>query len=368
MKTVIAQAGTIENSGGIQADIFSISDFSLIDPGSALVAPGIGSGDLASTLPFRASNVTSSATRPATAITAPDTGTTTTLATPAVITPIDTATDISVPDIGASEADVSGAIITTEASLAGTIAYAPLVITPVFGNCILSLIGQGADHTTAQDVEGAIDAAINYYETNFTSDVPVGTVINQATISTVTVSINFGYGTIGTTPMTAGSGLARSDFSLTSIGDFSAVTSKLSATLPDLPTADPTGGGSFWVTPAQADLLGLGNSGSTVAGTIGLNSISNLASLGVSLDFDFVPGSTAAPAGEIGAVAALEHEISEVGRNGFAEGAGSEAEWIDERILSDGGQGSPVGTSTRGHHHVTTMCADDRGYEPGRIG
>jgi hypothetical protein len=33
--------------------------------------------------------------------------------------------------------------------------------------------------------------------------------------------------------------------------------------------------------------------------------------------------------------------VTHVGRNGFAEGAGSEAEWIDERILSDGGQGRP---------------------------
>jgi hypothetical protein len=37
----------------------------------------------------------------------------------------------------------------------------------------------------------------------------------------------------------------------------------------------------------------------------------------------------------------LRQQRDTVGRNGFAEGAGSEAEWIDERILSDGGQGRP---------------------------
>ena len=55
-------------------------------------------------------------------------------------------------------------------------------------------------------------------------------------------------------------------------------------------------------------MLGLAGPSGSPQGYIGLNSIAN----GVTLDYNFTNGSTAAPAGEVGAVGAIEHEITEV--------------------------------------------------------
>jgi hypothetical protein len=52
--------------------------------------------------------------------------------------------------------------------------------------------------------------------------------------------------------------------------------------------------------------------------------------------------------------------VNDVGRNGFAEVAASEAlgaGWMYP--FEPAGVQSPVGPSTKGDHHVATACADD---------
>jgi collagen type I/II/III/V/XI/XXIV/XXVII alpha len=203
--------------------------------------------------------------------------------------------------------------ITTLAGLisAGTVissqtTFAPLSITPVFGTSIMNLTGTGGD-PTASEVEAAINAAIDYYDTNYTSDVPAGTVINGGTVNTVDVSIQFDYGTLNGTAMTKDSGLSQSFYHLTETGNgsFSALKAAVSSALPNLPGSDPTGGGIFLETAAQSQMLGLTNSGGTPDGYVGINSVAN----GITVDYDLANQSVA---GENGAVGAFEHEIAEV--------------------------------------------------------
>ncbi len=265
MKSVIAPDGTIGNFGDIQPDVPPLPDLSLLDPGTAAAAP--------SSL---------------------------TITSDAEITPQTIGVSLSmfpVPEIA----------ITTASS-----AFAPLVITPDFGQSIVNRVSSAADPATTAQIETAINEAINYLDTNWTSDVLIGSRVNGTIVNTVSVTIEFGYGTLDTTPMSGNSGASASSYGLIPIGGFATVKTDLGGTLTHLPASDPTSSGTFWMTTAQSDVLGLGLSGTAVAGFVGLNSIANLSSHGASLDFDFAPGSTTAPAGQIGVVGAMEHEITEV--------------------------------------------------------
>ncbi len=289
MRTNITQPGSIDSSigslGDIQPGFLPLPDCTLPEPGGLPVsrhaAPDLGA---AQNGPADGAFVASSDQSLAvtTAAGAAGGGTTT------------------------SGAATTPAPLALTAKSSGLVTYAPLVITPEFGSSITGLTGTGADPTTAAAVEAAIEAAIDYYDTNWTSSVPVGTVINGTTINTVNIAIEFDYGTLDGQAM-SGSGASQSQYGLITIGNGSYATlySTLSGRLPDLPATDPTGGsGVFMVTQAQSQLLGTGASVADPAGWVGLNSIKN----GVTLNYNLANQSIA---GEVGAVGAIEHEISE---------------------------------------------------------
>ena len=195
---------------------------------------------------------------------------------------------------GFSSSMVSGVSVTTS-----TVIYAPLVITPVFGTSITSLNGNGpgGDTTTAAELEAAVNAAIGYYETNWTSSVPVGDVISGTTVNTVDVTLDFNY-------VSTNGGAASSSYGLTGLGSYSALLSATAGLLPNLPATDPTNGGQILETIAQADVLGISVAGTSAAGTVDINTVAD----GANLDYNLANQSIV---GEIGAVGAIEHEIAE---------------------------------------------------------
>ncbi len=214
---------------------------------------------------------------------------------------------MAAPDTQTQTIDTSGGIMPmgTLVSNTGTATYAPLTIIPAFGTTVTSarLTGAGGNPTVAQ-FQGAVAAAINYFDTNFTSAVPA--VVTNGTISNgVTVQIQFDYGQIGNTAMGAGAGGSSYGLTVFNGGDYAALAVALKPVLPFLPAADPTGGGLFLEPFAQGQVLGLAGPPSGPAGYVGLNAISN----GVTLNYDLANQTLP---GKIGAVGALEHEISEV--------------------------------------------------------
>ena len=184
-----------------------------------------------------------------------------------------------------------------------TVTYAPLVITPIFGASILDLVGSVLDPTTPLQIENAVDAAINYFETNWTSSVPIG--ITNA----VSITIQFDYGLARGTPITEGAA-HRSAYDFTAIGNggFGSTYAQLSGILPNLPIVDPSNGGLILETIACSprywgprQVLRLG----PPVG-VGLNTV---AADGVTFAFD--PANQSVP-GQVGAVGAIEHELSEI--------------------------------------------------------
>lgn len=144
----------------------------------------------------------------------------------------------------------------------------------------------------------AVQAAVSYLDNLFSNN--------------VSVPIVFGYGEIQGQALSAGAIGESSanggflDYSqLKSALTTSATSADDQASLASLPSSDPTNGGQFFVTDAQAAGLGInGNPSfqSSVDGDVGLSS---------SYALDFNPGSRAAP-GQFDAVGVLEHEITEV--------------------------------------------------------
>jgi len=241
MNSRISSNGAISNSGGAQPDVCGVASFSLFGSSAGVAGP----------------NVETESVRP-----------------------IGTTTPVSNTD--------------------GPTVYAPLTIVPIFGSSITSLTGTGGDPTTAAETENTISAGIAYYDTSYVSSVPA--IFNNGSITNgVTVEIQFDYGTVDGTPMTANSGASQSEYS-GGLYDFG----QIQSLLPGLPSTDPTNGGLFLVNSAQEKMLGM-TSGSATAtdGYVGINSIAN----GVTMDYN----SSNPPApGEIGALGAIEREISEV--------------------------------------------------------
>jgi Hint domain len=285
--------GSIGNFGAIQPDMLSFPDVMGPPPDLAPSRPGAPAAGIPSdtradtgTASSALATTTSDSTTPphTTAATGPETSVTalTVMATSsAEIAP----TTESMP------------IVTSSAS----VAYAPLVITPIFGSSITDLGSSGA--TTTAEVEGAINAAIAYYDDNWTSSVPKGSVVGHTTVNTVNVTIAFGFGELGTTG-TAVSSLGESEYSLSEIGNgsFQALVNATSGVLPNLPATDPTGGGIFFETKAQLQMLGVTSGSGASAGNIGISSTAN---------FDYNTGNVSV-AGAYSAVSVFEHEISEV--------------------------------------------------------
>jgi Ca2+-binding RTX toxin-like protein len=130
----------------------------------------------------------------------------------------------------------------------------------------------------------AIDAAVAFFETTFTNK--------------VTLNIQVGFGEVA--------GIAFGAEALgESLGNTVTTTyAQIRANLPaaNLPAADPTGGGTYKITDAQAKLWGLRTDGSTYDGAIGITNL-------YSLTYD--PNNRAVYT-EYDAIGVMEHEISEV--------------------------------------------------------
>ena len=177
--------------------------------------------------------------------------------------------------------------MTTSQSLAPS-----FVINPVFASSITNL-----PSVLAGQIEAAITTAISSFE--------------SLIVTNETLTINFGYGTVGTTT-TAVTGLGASTYPLAAVPysqlrsalvAHASTISALSGLAASLPTTDPTGGGAFYITPAEAGALGLTGVNIGVAGNVGISSSDPLG---------FTASGTSVVGGGYWAVGVFEHEISEV--------------------------------------------------------
>ncbi len=142
----------------------------------------------------------------------------------------------------------------------------------------------------------ALQAAVQYFETTFATP--------------ITVNISVGWGEVAGEAMVPGS---IGESSAASIGlsydEYrnalwaNATTAEALASVNALPASDPTNGGTFVVSSAEAKALGLIDPlDAAIDGSIGLDA---------STSFTFDPNNRAIP-GEVDAIGAIEHEISEV--------------------------------------------------------
>jgi Ca2+-binding RTX toxin-like protein len=148
----------------------------------------------------------------------------------------------------------------------------------------------------------AVQAVVQYFESVITSP--------------ITLNLQFGYGEVAGQPMDASS--VGESIVPSKVYDYATVAAALTgaATSADakaaaatLPVSNPTGGGEFLVSSAEAKALGLepGSSGA-VDGFVGLSS---------AFSYSFDPNNRAVP-GLYDAIGVLEHEISEVlGRRSY---------------------------------------------------
>ena len=132
--------------------------------------------------------------------------------------------------------------------------YAPIVIVPAFDPSITGLVGTAGDSTTAAEVEGAVNTAIQHIESLFSSRVPGN--LNGAFVSGVTINITFSYGSLHGTPLTSSDGTSKSLFG-GPLYSYSQLSPLLGSVIPALAGGDPTGGGDILVPNAQAKVLGL---------------------------------------------------------------------------------------------------------------
>ena len=140
-----------------------------------------------------------------------------------------------------------------------------------------------------------IAAAVQYFETHFTD--------------AITININVGFGEVNGLAMNSGA-LGQSmyfvdPFNYSQVKSALAGDAKSAADLSSvatLPASDPTNGGTFWVTSANAKALGL-ITGSSTDGFVGFSSAANL------FDYDNTNGVTA---GQYDFLGTVMHEISEV--------------------------------------------------------
>jgi uncharacterized protein YbdZ (MbtH family) len=148
--------------------------------------------------------------------------------------------------------------------------------------------------SNAAQIEGAIGAAVQFYEAAFTDN-------------NITINIDFQYGPLGA-GAAAENSFSYETFTYSQIvnalkaNDTSAVDAEAYLTLP---VSDPTGGSGddYALTTAQARALGLSSDTPTFDDVVTLNS---------NLSWDFNPYNRSV-SGEYDAIGALEHEMSEGG-------------------------------------------------------
>ena len=165
-------------------------------------------------------------------------------------------------------------------------------ILPAYDASILNL---GTASVAYNNIAGAIDAAIQFFESQITT--------------AMTVTINFGYGEVRND---IGLGFALGEsLSLFNQYGYAQIHNALSASaishgLPvlasSLPASDPTGSGIWDVSKAESKALGLPAGGAGPDGYVGISSTYN---------FTYDPNNRAV-AGKYDAVGIFEHEISEI--------------------------------------------------------
>ena len=112
----------------------------------------------------------------------------------------------------------------------------------------------------------AIASAIAYY--------------SNLIVNPMTITIAFGYGEAGGNPIAGGGGSGQSSFSVIPVSystlynavktNFTSGTAVQQVALATLPNTDPTGGGQFTVSTAQALALGIPTGGVTAGGSVGI--------------------------------------------------------------------------------------------------
>ncbi len=150
----------------------------------------------------------------------------------------------------------------------------------------------------------AVAKVVQYYESQFSDH--------------ITINLHVGYGEVDGSALGAGAlGESQTFFSSHSYAQLKSALAS-SATSADDQTAmahfaasDPTGGGTFWVSTAEAKALGLSGASSNVDGYVGFSSTSPF-------DYDNTNGVSAGQYDFFGAVA---HEISEVMGRSMFDGA-----------------------------------------------
>ena len=167
----------------------------------------------------------------------------------------------------------------------------------------------GGSASAGLHINVTYDASVANAPAAFTADVAAAVQWFQSHFSDpITININVGYGEVGGQTM-GSSALGRSlyfvdTFSYSQVKNALAADAKSasdSASVATLPSTDPTNGGTFYVSTAEAKALGL-DSGSFLDGYVGF-------SAGGVFDYDNTNGITA---GQFDFMGTVMHEISEV--------------------------------------------------------
>jgi VCBS repeat-containing protein len=143
------------------------------------------------------------------------------------------------------------------------------------------------------------DASVNNAPSGFTADIAAVVQWFEKTFTNpVTINIDVGYGEVNGQSM----GSSALGESLYYINSYSYSQVKSTLTGDNLPSTDPTSGGTFWVSTAEAKAIGLA-AGSSVDGYVGFGSASNLFAYN---------NSNGVPSGQYDFMGTVAHEISEV--------------------------------------------------------
>jgi len=203
-----------------------------------------------------------------------------------------------------------------------------LIINANYDTSVTSL--QTSNPTLYSEYTNAVQHAIQAFE--------------NLIVTSVTVSINFGWGEVNGSPISPGasgeSSTYQDTYSYSTLYNAVKATETTSAVqvaaVASLPATDPTGGATFSIATAEAAALGLDTSGQNIGGFVGLDSSTN---------WSWTQSSV--PAGTEDAIGTLEHEISEVLGRSATGGANGQYSLLDmfRYTAADGQSTDPIGAA-----------------------
>jgi hypothetical protein len=297
MKTLIAQNGTIDNSGDIQPDGFPLPGMNVIDPGAAAARPHSTVADSADS----SSGLNLGLAKPGGAATQP-------------VHPSSSSTRIA----------LAAGPISNAAAASG------LIINASFDTSVTTL--QASNPTLFAEFTNAVTAAVNFFESEFSNP--------------ITIDIGFGWGEVGGATIDAGASGESSSFLnsfnyaqlLTAVQNTDTTSSVQTTAVATLPATDPTNGGTFQVHTAEEKALGLLPASGSEDGSVGLDSSSMT---------NFAWTQNNVQAGQEDAIGTLEHEISEVLGRSATSGANGNFSLVDmfRYTAADGGTDDPPGSA-----------------------